>query len=180
MDSWVRNVGNALDAWGQEVGKNLDPNNPLHLAMAKAGQVSGGMATQILRSLDGVGQETEKAVTAVYNHVYEHASQVDWVKLSQEAKGQIQHTAQQLGVALSTTAAAGPTVFYITDPHLLEKIRRWIAEHPLQTIFIVVAGAVIIAPSLLSVPMLSALGFTAEGVAAGKFTYFLYFSCCSL
>jgi hypothetical protein len=188
MDSWFRNVGNALagtgkaihdhldrfgqnsgralDAWGQEVGKNLDPDHPLRLAMEKTGQVSFNMATQTLRFLDGVGQGTEIAVTGAYNHVHAHASQVDWDNLSQEAKDWILHKAQELGVAVSP--AATQTVFCIKNAHLPQEIGRWIAEHPGQTTFFVVAGTVMVAPSLISVPVLWSLGFTAEGVAAGS------------
>lgn len=52
--------------------------------------------------------------------------------------------------------------------------QKWASEHPTATVFIVlgVAGLIILAayPGLIYKPMLDALGFTSEGVAAGKQT----------
>jgi nitrogen fixation/metabolism regulation signal transduction histidine kinase len=74
--------------------------------------------------------------------------------------------------------------------HLPQAIAQWIAEHPRQTafviagtiflatfifiaatllltVFIAIAGAVLFAP-FITVPVLTVLGFTASGVAAGE------------
>ncbi|KAA8631771.1 hypothetical protein SMACR_01116 [Sordaria macrospora] len=55
-----------------------------------------------------------------------------------------------------------------------EKAQKWALEHPTSTVFIVlgVAGLIILVayPGLFYAPLLDALGFTSEGVAAGKET----------
>jgi hypothetical protein len=89
---------------------------------------------------------------------------VDWDKLSQEVRAWIEHTAKELGIAVSVAAK---NVLYIAESHLPVGVAQWIVEHPRQTTFIVVAGAVFFAPFLIRVPVLKSLGFATKGVAAG-------------
>lgn len=46
----------------------------------------------------------------------------------------------------------------------------WIVAHPYQTAFQVVNGVIICTPAAATVPVLAALGFGANGPAAGKLT----------
>jgi hypothetical protein len=186
MDQWLRNVGceianagkatheslddfgqksgKALDAWGKEVGKDLDPSHPIHIAMTKTGEFSLNAASETSRCLDQFGQQAEKSISDTYDQAYQFVSQVDWDKLSQEAKAWIGSTANELGVAISV---ASKNVLCIPECHLPQAIAQWIVEHPGQTAFIIIAGTVFFAPFLITVPVLTALGFTASGVAAG-------------
>lgn len=164
LNGFGQNAGNALDAWGKHVGKDLDPSHPVHIAMTKTGEFSFGTARQTLRSLDHLGQQTEKSVTEAYNHAHHHISQVNWDALAHEVRRQIENSAKDLGIAVS---AAATHVFSIAESDLPDAIKHWIAEHAGQTAFIVVAGVVFFAPFLIRVPVLMSLGFAASGVAAG-------------
>jgi hypothetical protein len=164
LDDFGQKTGKALDAWGKEVGKDLDPSHPIHIAMTRTGEFSFGAASETLRILDRFGQRTEQSVSDTYNQAHQHISNVDWDKLSQEARGRIGSTANELGIAVSVAAK---NVLCIPESHLPQAIAQWIAEHPGQTTFIVVGGAVFFAPFLIRVPVLTALGFTTSGVVAG-------------
>lgn len=160
-----QNAGNALDSWGKEMGKDLDPSHPIHIAMTKTGEFSFAVARQTLSRLDGFGQQTERSVTGAYNQAHKHFSEVDWDSVSQEAREWVQRTAKELGVAV---AAAEKGIFNIPLSSLPGEIAQWIAEHPKQTAFIIVGGTVFFAPYLVTVPVLNSLGFSANGVAAGR------------
>jgi hypothetical protein len=164
LDDFGQKAGNALDSWGKHMGKDLDPSHPIHIAMTKTGELSFGTARQSLRYLDGVGQQTEKSVTDIYNRAHQHISEVEWDKLSQAVRAWIEHTAKELGIAVSVAAK---NVLYIAESHIPVGVAQWIVEHPGQTTFIVVAGAVFFAPFLIRVPVLESLGFATNGVAAG-------------
>jgi len=164
LDDFGQKTGNALDSWGKHMGKDLDPSHPIHIAMTKTGEFSFGAARESLRYLDGFGQQTEKSVSAAYNQVHQHVSEVDWDKLSHEVRAWVEHTAKELGI---TVSVAAKNVLYIAKSQLPEEVAQWIAEHPGQTAFIVIGGAVFFAPFLITVPVLSSLGFTASGVVAG-------------
>jgi hypothetical protein len=210
MDQWLRNVGceianagkaiheslddfgqksgKALDAWGKEVGKDLDPSHPIHIAMTRTREFSLGAASGTSRCLGQFGQQAEKTVSDTYDQAYRFVSQVDWDKLSQEARTWIGSTANELGVAISV---ATKIVLCIPGSHLPKAIAQWITEHPGQTAFIVIAGtvflttfiviaatilfiafiviagAVVFPPFMITVPVLTALGFTASGVVTG-------------
>ncbi len=187
MDSWLRNVGSglanagkvthdslynfgqnagtALDSWGKEMGKDLDPNHPLHIAMTKTGEISFAVARGSLRHLDGFGQHTEKSVTQAYGQLHQHVSKMDWQKLPSEARAWVECTATNLGIAVS---AAKKNVLGIKEAELPGEIAQWIRDHPGQTAFIIAAGIVFFAPDLITAPVLASLGFTAGGVAAGE------------
>jgi hypothetical protein len=47
-------------------------------------------------------------------------------------------------------------------------VLEWIKAHPGQTALIVVNGAIIFSPAALTVPLLSTMGFGAQGPIAGK------------
>ncbi|KAH7085234.1 hypothetical protein BKA63DRAFT_559876 [Paraphoma chrysanthemicola] len=165
LDGFGQTAGNALDAWGKHVGKDLDPSHPIHIAMTKTGEFSFGTARHTLRSLDHLGQQTEKSVTEAYNHAHHHVAQVDWDALAHEVRRQIESSAKGLGIAV---ADAATHVFRIAESDLPDAIKHWIAEHAGQTAFILVAGVVFFAPFLIRVPVLVSLGFAASGVAAGS------------
>jgi hypothetical protein len=164
LDGFGQNAGNALDSWGKQMGKDLDPSHPIHIAMTKTGELSFGTARQSLRYLDKVGQQTEKSVSDIYNQAHQHVTKADWDKLSQDVRAWIEYTAKELGIAVS---AAAKNVLYIAESHLPGEVAQWIVENPGQTTFIVVAGAVFFAPFLIRVPVLSRLGFATNGVVAG-------------
>jgi hypothetical protein len=164
LDGFGQNAGNALDSWGKQMGKDLDPSHPIHIAMTKTGEISFGTARQSLRYLDKVGQQTEKSVSDIYNQAHQHVTKADWDKLSQDVRAWIEDTAKELGIAVS---AAAKNVLYIAESHLPGEVAQWIVENPGQTTFIVVAGAVFFAPFLIRVPVLSRLGFATNGVVAG-------------
>ncbi|KAH9874782.1 hypothetical protein IAQ61_003972 [Plenodomus lingam] len=166
LDGFGQNAGSALDSWGQEMGKNLDPSHPAHMAMRKAGEISFGAAGETMRCLDGLGQQTERSVSGAYNHAHEHVSRVDWDMLAQEVRVWIECTANGIGVAVHDAVR---DVFCVAESHLPGEVGRWIAEHPGQTVFIICAGTVFFAPFLIRVPVLYSLGFTADGVAAGRY-----------
>lgn len=111
----------------------------------------------------GLGSK-QKSVSAAYNQVHQHVSEVDWDKLSHEVRAWVEHNAKELGI---TVSVAAKNVLYIAKSQLPEEVAQWIAEHPGQTAFIVIGGAVFFAPFLITVPVLSSLGFTASGVVAG-------------
>ncbi|KAH7094880.1 hypothetical protein FB567DRAFT_600567 [Paraphoma chrysanthemicola] len=165
LDGFGQNAGIALDAWGKHVGKDLDPNHPIHIAMTKTGEFSFGTARQTLRFLDHLGQHTEKSVSGAYNHAHHQLAQVDWDTLAQEVRRQIESSAKELGIAVSVAATH---VFRIAESELPDAIKHWIAENPGQTVFIVAAGVVFFAPFLIRVPVLRSLGFAARGVDAGS------------
>jgi hypothetical protein len=164
LDSFGQNAGNALDAWGKHMGKDMDPSHPLHIAMTKTGEFSFGAANQSLRCLDMFGQQAEKSVSETYNHAHRYISEVGWENLSQQVRAWNESAAKDLGIAVSVAAR---NVFSIAEAHLPEEIAQWIKEHPGQTTFIIIAGVVFFAPFLISVPVLYALGFTTTGVVAG-------------
>jgi hypothetical protein len=165
LDGFGQNAGNALDSWGKEMGKDLDPSHPIHIAMTKTGEFSFATARESLRLLDHFGQQTEKSITETYNQTHQHLSEVDWDKLSQEVRVWIEFTAKELGIAVSVAAQ---NVLCIAKSHLPKEIAQWVVEHPGQTTFIIVAGFVFFAPFLIRVPVLSSLGFATNGVAAGE------------
>jgi hypothetical protein len=164
LDDFGQKTGNALDSWGKQMGKDLDPSHPIHIAMTKAGEVSFSTARESLRYLDRAGQQTEKSVSEAYSQAHQHISEVDWDQLSWEVRVWIENTAKELGITASTAAK---NVLYVAKSHLPEEVAQWITEHPGQTTFIVIAGAVFFAPFLIRVPVLYSLGFTTNGVAAG-------------
>ncbi|KAH8707529.1 hypothetical protein GQ44DRAFT_830966 [Phaeosphaeriaceae sp. PMI808] len=165
LDDFGQNAGNALDSWGKQMGKDLDPSHPIHIAMTKTGEISFGAARESLRYLDGFGQQSEKSVSEAYNQAHQYISEVDWDTLSQEVRAWIGSLAKELGIAVSV---ATTNVFCIAKPHIPEEVAQWIVEHPGQTTFIIIAGAVFFAPFLITVPVLSSLGFATNGVAAGS------------
>ncbi|KAH7130117.1 hypothetical protein B0J11DRAFT_244371 [Dendryphion nanum] len=165
LDGFGRNAGNALDSWGKEMGKDLDPSHPVHIAMVKTGQFSFAVARETLRSLDGFGQQTERSVSKAYNEVHRHVSTIEWDGLSNEVRAWVEHNATELGVAVSDAVG---NVLQIAQSDLPAEITQWIAENPGQTIFIIAAGAVFFAPFLMRVPLLKSLGFATHGVAAGS------------
>ncbi|TAQ86342.1 hypothetical protein B7494_g5308 [Chlorociboria aeruginascens] len=48
-------------------------------------------------------------------------------------------------------------------------LRAWIEAHPYQTAFLVMNGVIVLAPGVLSAPVLAALGWGGAGVRAGSF-----------
>jgi ammonia channel protein AmtB len=60
-------------------------------------------------------------------------------------------------VIMATAAAASARV-----------ILNWIAEHPYQTAFHVANGVILVTPAAATVPIFSAMGFSATGPVAGK------------
>ncbi len=57
----------------------------------------------------------------------------------------------------------------IDVPQLVSEAKDWVVEHPYKTGFYVTSGVVFIVPGLVAAPALGAAGFTAEGIAGGKF-----------
>lgn len=54
-------------------------------------------------------------------------------------------------------------------PQLTTEAIKWMAEHPGWAIYYAANGVVFLAPGLVAAPALGAAGFTAKGIAAGKF-----------
>jgi hypothetical protein len=50
---------------------------------------------------------------------------------------------------------------------LASRLRQWVKEHKTQTALILAGGVVIIAPGLITWPLLNLLGFSSGGVVAG-------------
>jgi hypothetical protein len=76
-------------------------------------------------------------------------------------------------VAASTKAILdriAPSVKIILDQIApsVKAIVDWITAHPYQTAFLVVNGMIIVTPAAATVPILSAMGFSATGPVAGE------------
>ena len=165
LDGFGQNAGNALDAWGKEMDKDLDPSHPISIAMTKTGEVAFFTGRETLRCLDGFGKQTEKTVSEAYVHVCQRLSQVDWDNLSHTVREWAENSGKEVGIAVSVTAE---NIFRIAVSSVPE-IVQWVAEHPGQTTFFIISGVVFFAPFLITVPVLRSLGFTASGVAAGNY-----------
>ncbi|KAK3310020.1 uncharacterized protein B0T15DRAFT_488717 [Chaetomium strumarium] len=165
LNGFGQNAGAALDGWGKDVGRKFDPNHPVRIGMAKAGEISFGAANGTLQALDHIGKNTEIAVNGAYENLHQQVSRVDWDKLSQAAKDWVENIAKTLALPV---AVAAEKVFSVPQDILPKEIVQWIDDHPAQTAFLIVAGVVFFAPHLVTVPVLESLGFTADGVAAGS------------
>jgi ammonia channel protein AmtB len=60
-------------------------------------------------------------------------------------------------VIMATAAAASAKIIF-----------DWIAAHPYQTAFHVANGVILVTPAAATVPILSAMGFSATGPVAGE------------
>jgi hypothetical protein len=172
-------IDGKLDGVGQVIGDGfvLLPNDPVHidmanmqfaLAMVKTEELLFTAAIGTLGALDKVGANIERVVTTVsgaYESLHQQISQVEWDKLSQEGKEWAEKTARTLNIPISLAAEK---LFSIAEDNLPAEIVQWIADHPGQTVFIVTGGVVYFAPHLLTVPVLTSLGFTTTGVAPGE------------
>jgi hypothetical protein len=82
------------------------------------------------------------------------------VASSSELRQQVQHDShcqrqEQLKMNVAVPAA--------------QAVKEWVTEHPYQTAMHVANGVILCTPAAVTVPIFSALGFTAAGPAAGTF-----------
>ena len=57
--------------------------------------------------------------------------------------------------------------------NIASAVAAWVAVHPYQTALHAVNGVILLTPAAVTVPIFSALGFTASGPAAGM-SFFYY------
>jgi hypothetical protein len=70
--------------------------------------------------------------------------------------------------ATTTAVAASTKVILDQIAPSVKAIVDWINAHPYQTAFLVVNGVIIATPAAATVPILSAMGFSATGPVAGE------------
>ena len=113
--------------------------------------------------LHAVGENVEIAVDEPDEHAGERSN------LSHEAAEDHvpQHATKGVGShpqALPDIPEEGHGYNFSESAH---KVKDWVASHPYQTAFHVASGVTLLAPGLVTVPILSLAGFGATGVSAG-------------
>ena len=154
VDGFVQEAGKQMGGAADEAGKNLDEFGQ------EGGKHIGGAVNEAGKSLDEFRQEAGKQIGDVAKETYGHA----------EAFGH--DAAEQIGPALEEAwkhvdafgQEAGKQIG-IAAGHT----KQWIEEHPGETAGII--ACVVAAPLSIAAAhgALHMVGFTAAGVAAGKF-----------
>ena len=136
LDGFGQNAGNALDAWGKEMDKDLDPSHPISIAMTKTGEVAFFTGRETLRCLDGFGKQTEKTVSEAYIHVCQRLSQVDWDNLPHSVREWAENSGKEVGIAVSQSLLLLRISFALPSPQyprLFSGLRSTLARLPFSS-----------------------------------------------
>ncbi|GME60228.1 hypothetical protein I303_08649 [Neofusicoccum parvum] len=129
----------------QQAGKDVDQfitNGVADISTALSEFDIDKVTTDVQQFFEGIGKEIFTAIMSV-----------PWEDLAQDA----QRFFAQVGASVDATVSA------IKWEDLPRDIMDWIERHPFQTIFYVTSGVVFFAPSIVTGPLLGAVGFTPVG-----------------